>query len=518
MRSTFALLPVAIFVLIPAAAVGAAKPGSIEAASTSITQKDLKQHVGYLASDTFEGREAGTRGGKMAAVYITAKLRSLKSLKPAGDKRGFLQHFGAGYRNILAVLPGSDPTLKKQYVVVCAHYDHVGYGTRRNSQGPVGYIHNGADDNASGTAAVLEVVQAMAQLKARPRRSILFVFWDAEEKGLLGSEYWVKHPTIPLKNVGLVLNLDMVGRMKDRKVEVHGCRGAYGMRRFICEHTDCSKLKVDFTWKLPRESDHYPFLQSAIPAVMLHTGKHFDYHRPSDDAHKLNLPGLQSLSRLTLQLSLAAANADRLPRFRGACFDEDDRDRRQRFSKLAAVPARLGLSWDGDLAKKGEIRIGSVTGGGAADRAGVKVGDRLLKFGGVRVRNTGHFRRLVMRAVNPVPILIQRSGRKQLLKLSVRLAGQPRRLGISWEDDSGEPGSIVLRRVIPDSPADVAGLRVGDRVYSVDGRSFKTSREFQNAVAVDRWLLRMRIEREGTVRDVRVYPTDDPPVAAVQPR
>src|SRR5690606_3687721 len=120
------------------------------------------------ADDTFEGREAGSRGGHAAAGYIVRQLQRY-GVQGGGEDGGYFQNFGAGYRNILAVIPGSDPQLRRQAVVVGAHYDHVGYGTPQNSYGPTGYIHNGADDNASGVAGLLEVIEAFTLLPSAPR-------------------------------------------------------------------------------------------------------------------------------------------------------------------------------------------------------------------------------------------------------------------------------------------------------------------------------------------------------------
>jgi len=113
----------------------------------TIKVEDLRKHVNVLASDTLEGREAGSRGGKAAGVYLIEQLKRF-GIQPAGTENSFFQFFGSDYRNVLGYLPGSDPDLKKEYVIVCAHYDHVGYGNRTNSYGPFGTIHNGADDNA----------------------------------------------------------------------------------------------------------------------------------------------------------------------------------------------------------------------------------------------------------------------------------------------------------------------------------------------------------------------------------
>src|SRR6266850_7133482 len=151
----------------------------------AITAESVFQHVSEIASDAYQGREAGTPGADKAAEYIAAKLKEWK-LAPAGVRGMYFQPFaveGKGARNVLAVLPGSHAVLKREFVLIGAHYDHI--GMTKSGGDPV---NNGADDNASGTAVVLEIARAMASMKERPARSILFAWWSAEEKGLLGSK------------------------------------------------------------------------------------------------------------------------------------------------------------------------------------------------------------------------------------------------------------------------------------------------------------------------------------------
>ena len=159
------------------------------------------------------------------------------------------------------ILPGSDPKFRDQVIVVGAHYDHVGYGGRL-SLGPSGYIHPGADDNASGTAAVLELAKAFTVLSAAPKRSIVFAAWDAEEKGLLGSKYWVAHPTLPLEHVVAAVNLDMIGRLRDEHLIVFGVRSGYGWRRLLSSQNVDAGLQLDFSWSLKPNADHYPFFDA----------------------------------------------------------------------------------------------------------------------------------------------------------------------------------------------------------------------------------------------------------------
>ncbi|MFM8703368.1 MAG: M20/M25/M40 family metallo-hydrolase, partial [Planctomycetia bacterium] len=180
-RST--LVAVSCLGLIAAGRAPAAE--RMSAAHASIQAADASRHVHALADDSFEGREGGSRGGRAAGAYIVQAIEKL-GLQPAGDNGTYDQAFG-GMRNILALLPGSDPMVAGELVVVGAHYDHVGYGNASNSYGPTGYIHNGADDNASGVAGLIEIAEAFQHMPSRPRRPILFAFWDGEEKGLLGS-------------------------------------------------------------------------------------------------------------------------------------------------------------------------------------------------------------------------------------------------------------------------------------------------------------------------------------------
>ena len=158
-------------------AVEAAK---LAKAVESVTTDELRKHVEFLADDTLEGREAGSRGGQAAATYLTKEF-ARQGLGTAGENQSYFQGFNGSCRNILGMLEGSDPKLKEQVILLGAHYDHVGYGRRGNSYGPFGYIHNGADDNASGVSGLLEIIDAIKQLPQPPKRSILFVLWDAEE-------------------------------------------------------------------------------------------------------------------------------------------------------------------------------------------------------------------------------------------------------------------------------------------------------------------------------------------------
>jgi hypothetical protein len=282
------------------------------AAADTITADDLRRHAAALADDTFEGRATGTRGGRAAAGYLQTQFKAL-GLKPAGEKGGYFQTFDGSSRNILGMIEGSDPDLRKEIILVSAHYDHVGYGNARNSFGPTGHIHNGADDNASGAATLVEVAEAVSKLEPKPRRSILFALWDAEETGLNGSKHWLSKPTVKLADVRVMINMDMVGRLRNNKLTVYGARTARGLRKFVSLPNREEPLAIDFSWEIRNDSDHHPFYSRGIPILMLHTGLHGDYHRPSDDVEKLNLDGMQRVAKLLFGLITAMADQPELP-------------------------------------------------------------------------------------------------------------------------------------------------------------------------------------------------------------
>lgn len=279
---------------------------AVTAALDSITTSELFEHVDVLADDTLEGRAAGTRGGQAAARYIETRLREI-GVAPAGEHGRFAQSFYGSYRNLLTRIDGSDAELAHEFVVVGAHYDHVGYGTPQTSYGPLGYIHNGADDNASGVAILLETIEAIKSLPRSPRRSILFAFWDGEEQGLLGSKHWVSQPTVSLSAIRLAVNVDMVGRMREGRLEVGGSRTGFGLRQLLASRSLPRGLWLYYDWELKENSDHWPFFERGVPVVLLHTGLHDDYHRPSDDVERINQQGMRDAAAYLFDLVYRAA-------------------------------------------------------------------------------------------------------------------------------------------------------------------------------------------------------------------
>jgi hypothetical protein len=477
------------------------------AARATVAVSELHTHAAALSDDTFEGREAGSRGGRAAAGYIAEKLRAY-GLRGAGDDATFVQSFNRGHHNLLAILPGSDPKLRDEYVVIGAHYDHVGYGNQQNSYGPYGYIHNGADDNASGVSALLETAQALSSLgPGALRRSVIFAFWDGEEKGLLGSKHWLSAPTVPLAGIKAAINVDMVGRLRNDQLEVVGSRSGSGFRKLISQRNADGSMKLDFPWEIKEDSDHHSFYRRGIPVVMFHTGKHGDYHRPSDDVEKLNLDGIQRVARLMVDVTMDLADTDDLPRFREVSRRETLNERGRSAFELPMLvnPAgRFGIKWKSRVEGEEGIVVTSVQAGSAAARAGIRAGDRLLTFAGQTIDGDREFQRAVSRQAQPAVIRAIPAGGNDLKDYTVTLDGGPIRFGVTWVEDDAEPAAVFVKAVHPHSPAAEAGLVSGDRIYGINGRPFVGGEQFEKLLDGASGETALAVERSGIVSTLKL--------------
>ena len=489
-------------------------------ARASITNNELLGHANVLADDMFEGREAGSRGGHAAAKYILQSLKEAE-LQPAGSNGRFTQPFSVATaqnsQNLLALLPGTDPILRDEYILIGAHYDHVGYGTRRNSFGPWGYIHNGADDNASGVAALLEVVDALTRTQYEPRRTIVFAFWDGEEKGLLGSKHWVGSPTLPFQNLKLALNIDMVGRLREGRIEVGGTRSGKGLRCLMSSSRMVDSTWLDFTWEFKKNSDHWTFYEAKIPSMYVHTGVHDDYHRPSDDVENLNIDGIRMVSQYLIERICGLADADQLPVFRKeAHFDTPQLQIRQE-RPLPPLASRLGFEWEHHPQISDFVRIKKISRHSAAIAVGLRRGDRIVAVNGVPCTESLILPNLALQSDSAITLEIERSGTDMPLSITLPLQGKPIQLGLSWREDPAEPQSVYLTRVVPYSPADRAGLKLKDRILGLSGQPITSQDDLfgriQNMLTSGVQEILFEVESRGTVRYVLVplgLPTDIP--------
>ena len=392
-----------------------------------VDASDVADHIQVLADDAFEGREGGQRGGRAASSYIEQEIIPL-GLTPAGAGKSYFQSFPTRFgtlRNVLITIPGSDPVLQNDVIVVGAHYDHVGYGNKRNSFGPFGYVHNGADDNASGVAGLIKIAETLAELPISCRRTILLAFWDGEEQGLLGSKYFVKNQPECIKDKKIIfsINLDMIGRLRHRQLNVFGARSATGLETLVTRANNLSEkesLELIFNWDITPDSDHYPFLKAKVPTLMFHTGLHPDYHRPSDDAHLINIEGIEPVLVVTLQVLLQVANRDKMFSFRETAFHESNTSRKK-LEEKAFLPigsrGRWGIGIRDDPANPAAPVVVAIRKGSPAERGGLKIKDRIYEMDGTPIINQKNLMRRLSGVSHDESISVLVSRRGQFLEL-----------------------------------------------------------------------------------------------------
>lgn len=269
-----------------------------------IDTEDLKEHLYLLSSDVLQGRKTGEKGQKMAANYLTAYYKHLELHAPQ-EYPDYAQNIPAEYlnnasgnssENVLAYILGSE--FPEEVLVISGHYDHLGM------KGEV--VFNGADDNASGTSAIMEIAEAFQKALEdghRPKRSILFLHLTGEESGLYGSRYYVSHPVFKIENTVTNLNIDMIGRVDPKNKDKPEYIYLIGSDRLSEELHDLAEninkeyfgLKLDYTFNKENDpnrfyyrSDHYNFAQKGVPVIFYFNGEHEDYHRSTDTPEKIN--------------------------------------------------------------------------------------------------------------------------------------------------------------------------------------------------------------------------------------
>ena len=361
-------------------------------------QEDMRQTVEYLASQELGGRFPATAGDTLASEFIADKLRQLKLKRVVKEKKnkGYFQNFTYGKdvprttHNIIAVVPGKDKRLKHEYIVVGSHYDHLGMGGQGSgSRRPdtLG-VHPGADDNASGDAVVLELARYFK--KARSPRTIVFAFFGAEEQGLVGSKEfleWMKHDdarrmNLPPDKKGIVamVNLDMVGRMRDNALSISGTGTSSGFKAMVEEVAEQTSLNVACTPDGYGPSDHASFVAQDIPVLFLTTGGHMEYHTPDDVPSTLNYDGMQQTLDFSKELITRLANTP-------ATLDYINVPSTN-VMKHAKFKVTLGLMPDvmGQSRIPG-LRADIVVAGKSAHNAGIRSGDIIQEIDGKPVKN-----------------------------------------------------------------------------------------------------------------------------------
>ena len=327
-----ALSALALVPGLPLSAQTRAVPAAVQHGLQTITAADIRRRIEIIAHDSMGGRDTPSRGLDLTAAYIAAEFARF-GLRPAGDNGTFIQRYPlpgspAGARpartapNVVGVLEGSDPNLKSEYIVLSAHMDHVGIGTPVNGDS----IYNGADDDASGTVAVVELAEALSRPGARPKRSVLFLTVSGEEHGLWGSSWFSDHTPVPVADIVANLNIDMVGRnWKDTIVVIgkeHSDLGAT-VDRVSREHRELGMRPIDDIW--PEEnfyfrSDHYNFARKGVPVLFFFNGTHPDYHGPDDEPARIDAEKEARIVRLVYLLTHEIGNAADRPKWNPASY------------------------------------------------------------------------------------------------------------------------------------------------------------------------------------------------------
>lgn len=353
--------------------------------------------LSYLAADEREGRGVGTRGLEEAGQYLAAAFKQI-GLAPGGSGGSYFQTFtiapdapaaahanagGKTIRNVIGVLRGKDRGARGQVLVIGAHYDHLGYGGFGALDDPdsTGKVHNGADDNASGTTALLEVARRL--VGHRLARTVVFIAFSGEELGDLGSDYYVKHPTVPIDSIYAMLNMDMVGRLRNAKLIVSGAATTTEFPALLDSLNHAGGGEPRFDLRAAGDgwgpSDQASFFGAKRPVLHFFTDLHGDYHRSTDDWDKINVVGLEQVA------DFVAATATALATRRGP------------LSFVNAPPPQVATGGGGygaylgtipDMSgSPGGVRITGTRAGSPAEKAGLVTGDIITVIGAKVVAN-----------------------------------------------------------------------------------------------------------------------------------
>jgi Tol biopolymer transport system component len=379
---------------------------------------------------------AASISGKTADALLAPSGKTLKQLQTALDdenphaERGLVlpkvkvklacgvEHLKRNDRDVVAYLPPREGD-RDEYVLVGAHYDHLGHGGMSSLQrgGEENKIHPGADDNASGVAWVMELAASLAKERAEHpeefRRGVIFACWSGEEIGLIGSAAFCEHPPVPLNKIAAYLNADMVGRMRDNKLTIQAVGSSHAWRRLI------EKRNVAAGFNLALQDDPYlptdvtSFYVKNVPALNFFTGAHEDYHRPTDTAEKLNYDGLERVTKFAQQLVVDLAQTS----------DRPDLAKVERNGQTGAgretLRAYLGTIPDYTTEVKG-VKLSGVRGASPAEKAGLKGGDVIVEFAGQKIANIYDYTYALdaVKIGQPVKMIVERDGQRVVLTVT----------------------------------------------------------------------------------------------------
>ncbi len=350
----------------------------------------IQEHIKILASDSMQGRGTGKEGEKLAAAYIQTEFKKLK-LQYKRDNNSYLQAFpfkggahgegdGGTANNIAGFLDNKASTT----VIIGAHYDHLGMGDQGSSldANPQEKIHNGADDNASGVAGVIELARYFVTNKVKEKNNFLFLCFSGEELGLVGSKYFTEHPTVDLAKVNYMINMDMIGRLDEQTkiLLVHGTGTSPVWEPLLKKlENENVKIKTDSSGVGP--SDHTSFYLKNIPVLHFFTGSHSDYHKPSDDWEKINLKGEADVLSLIAQV---ITSLDSQPKLAFLTTKTKPMGTRSAFKVTMGVMPSYSSDVEG-------LKVDGVTEGRPAQKAGIQTGDVIIQMGDLAIKDIQNY-------------------------------------------------------------------------------------------------------------------------------
>ncbi|MBN2666786.1 MAG: M20/M25/M40 family metallo-hydrolase, partial [Bacteroidales bacterium] len=319
-------------------------------------------------------------------------------------------------RNVVMVLNGEDENLKDEYLIIGGHFDHLGMGGSSSRAGDTVAVHPGADDNASGVAGFIEIAEKFALTNPRNRRSIIFTGFSGEESGLLGSKYFTENPPVDLSKVNAMINLDMVGRLRDSgSLQVGGIGTSPILKELIVSLVDTNSINLALSEEGSGPSDHSAFYGKDIPVLFFTTGAHLDYHTPSDTWEKLNYQGMASVSDIIFNVAEELANDDNKLAFTEAGPKQEAvRTMRRQGVTLGIMPDFAGNIKNG-------LRADLVTPGKPAALGGMKKGDIITAINGKSINNIQDYmyRMGQLKHGETISVEILRNGKNEVLLIQL---------------------------------------------------------------------------------------------------
>ena len=387
---------------------------SFSVSSQQTNQESFKKDVEYLASEKLEGRFPGTNGEQLAANYIAEKFEKFGLTKLTDS---YFQSFNftlpsspheevkfnqdtdtkINAKNIISFIDNK----KKNTVIIGAHYDHIGYGGQYSLDRGINEIHNGADDNASGTAMLLSLAKQLNN-KNDLENNYLFIAFSAEELGLIGSRYFVNSDVFKKESINFMINLDMVGRLNaEKELSIFGVGTSSIFKQVVNSMNNNFKLKIIEDGTGP--SDHTSFYNKDIPVLFFHTGSHENYHRPSDDVNLINYKGMSEISNYIIDI------IDELETYNKLEFKEtiSNQPTVARFNVSLRVMPDYVFEGDG-------MKASQIIKGGPADDAGLIDGDVIIMLGENEVKDVYDYMNSLSKFEkgDSTKVIVLRSGKK----------------------------------------------------------------------------------------------------------